>query len=82
MIGLNWAILIYCTAALAKKIQQNSVVSSAIGAILMVLLDAIIEISAPRFDFWEFENGHVPLQNYIGWFCTAFIAHLLFQKNN
>ncbi|WP_299258691.1 carotenoid biosynthesis protein [uncultured Aquimarina sp.] len=80
IIGINWALLVYCTAAISKKIHCSLVISSFIGAILMVALDIIIEVSAPRFDFWEFKDGVVPLQNYIGWLVTAFIAHLLFQK--
>lgn len=80
IIGANWALLVYCTSAISKKIHPSAVVSSFIGAVLMVALDVIIEVSAPRFDFWEFENGVVPLQNYVGWLITAFIAHLLFQK--
>ncbi|WP_299313006.1 carotenoid biosynthesis protein [uncultured Aquimarina sp.] len=80
IIGINWALLVYCTAAISKKIHRSLVISSFIGAILMVALDIIIEVSAPRFDFWEFKDGVVPLQNYIGWLVTAFIAHLLFQK--
>ncbi|MDH7447425.1 carotenoid biosynthesis protein [Aquimarina sp. 2201CG14-23] len=80
IIGVNWALLVYCTGAISKKIHTNVIVASFIGAILMVALDVIIEVSAPRFDFWEFKNGVVPLQNYVGWFVIAFIAHLLFQK--
>ena len=81
MIGVNWAVLVYTTAAIARKIIPNTIfVSSFIGATLMVVLDTIIEISAPRFDFWEFKDGIVPLQNYIGWLGTAFIAHFWFQK--
>ncbi|WP_299244879.1 carotenoid biosynthesis protein [uncultured Aquimarina sp.] len=80
IIGVNWALLVYCTSAISKKIHHNLVFSSFIGAVLMVALDVIIEVSAPRFDFWEFKNGIVPLQNYVGWLVTAFIAHLLFQK--
>jgi len=80
IIGVNWALLVYTTAAISKKIHAHLVISSCIGAILMVALDCIIEVSAPRFDFWEFKNGLVPIKNYIGWLCTAFVAHLLFQK--
>lgn len=80
MIGVNWAVLTYCTATIAKRIHKNIIISSIIASILMVLLDLIIEIVAPKFDFWEFEKGIVPLQNYIGWFGVAFIAHLGFQK--
>ncbi|WP_405208639.1 carotenoid biosynthesis protein [Aquimarina sp. LLG6339-5] len=80
IIGINWALLVYCTAAISKKIHTSIVISSFIGAVLMVALDIIIEVSAPRFDFWEFERQIVPIQNYIGWVVVSFVAHFLFQK--
>ena len=80
IIGVNWGLLVYSTAAISQKIHANSIVSSIIGATLMVALDVIIEVTAPRFDFWEFADNIVPIQNYIGWFGTACIAHILFQK--
>ncbi|WP_299367795.1 carotenoid biosynthesis protein [Winogradskyella sp.] len=80
MICINWALLTMATADAAKLISKNLLLSSLIGAALMTGLDVILEISAPRFDFWEFENGEVPLQNYSGWLVTAFIAHLGYQS--
>ncbi len=80
MICVNWTLLTATTADVAKYISKNSVISALIGAALMTGLDFILEVSAPRFDFWEFENGVVPIQNYIGWFVTAFIAHLGYQS--
>ena len=80
MIGVNWAILTYSSAAISQRIHKNSWISAAIAAVLMTALDVIIEVSAPRFDFWEFTGGTVPLQNYIGWLATAFVALVLFQK--
>ncbi len=80
MICVNWAVLTITTADVSKLISKNIWVRSAIGGFLMMLLDLAIEVSAPRFDFWEFENGDVPIQNYIGWFVISFIAHLLFQR--
>jgi bisanhydrobacterioruberin hydratase len=80
MIGINWAILVFLTASIAQKISKNLFVASTIGATLMVLLDLIIEQVAPQFDFWEFNNNIVPLQNYVGWFVVAFLAHLIYQK--
>jgi bisanhydrobacterioruberin hydratase len=80
MIGINWAILVFLTASIAQKISKNLFVSSIIGAVIMVLLDLIIEQVAPQFDFWEFNNNIVPLQNYVGWFVVAFLAHLIYQK--
>lgn len=80
MICINWTLLTVTSADIAKYISKNIVISSLIGALLMTGLDVILEVSAPRFDFWEFENGVVPLQNYLGWFVTAFIAHLGYQS--
>ncbi|WP_411894372.1 carotenoid biosynthesis protein [Winogradskyella sp. A2] len=79
IICVNWALLTMATADIAQLVTKNMVIAALIGAILMTGLDFIIEVSAPRFDFWEFENGNVPLQNYIGWLCTAFIAQLGYQ---
>ena len=46
----------------------------------MVLLDLLIEISAPKFDFWVFKNEIVPLQNYFAWFIVSSIAHWWYQS--
>ena len=46
----------------------------------MVLLDCLIEISAPRFDFWMFEDEIAPLQNYYAWFIVSSIAHWWYQS--
>ena len=80
MICINWTLLTVTSADITKYISKNIVISSLIGALLMTGLDVILEVSAPRFDFWEFESGVVPLQNYLGWFVTAFIAHLGYQS--
>jgi putative membrane protein len=80
MICVNWTLLTVATADVAKYFSNKIFISALIGAALMTGLDVILEVSAPRFDFWEFENGVVPLQNYIGWFVTAFIGHLGYQS--
>lgn len=80
MICVNWALLTMATADIASLLSKNKILTALLGATLMTGLDFIIEVSAPRFDFWEFENGYVPLQNYIGWLATAFVAHLGYQS--
>jgi uncharacterized membrane protein len=80
LICVNWALLTMATADVARYVSNNTIIASFIGAALMTGLDIILEVSAPRFDFWEFENGVVPLQNYIGWLVTAFVAHLGYQS--
>ena len=80
MICVNWGLLTIITADLSRVIHKNIIVRSFIGGFLMMILDLIIEVSAPRFDYWEFENNNVPLKNYIAWFIIGTIAHYLYNQ--
>jgi len=80
MIGVNWAILTYASATIARHWFKNLWASAFTGAALMLTLDLLLEISAPRFDYWEFQNGIVPLQNYIAWFGLGLLANYIFQR--
>jgi len=80
VICLNWCLLTIVSADVAKLITPNKVTRILIGALLMTILDVIIEISAPRFDFWVFKDGIVPIQNYFAWFIVSCLAHLWYQS--
>ena len=80
IIGVNWVTLTVVTADFSKKITNHRWKRVLLGALFMTILDALMEISAPRFDFWEFQGGIVPTQNYIAWFCIALIAHWGYQS--
>jgi putative membrane protein len=82
IIGINWLLLSYCSSVIASNIigNKNAVLLSAIGALLMVLVDFFIEQRAPDFDFWYWQNNVVPLQNYTAWFAFAFAFNFLFFK--
>ncbi|QSS97574.1 carotenoid biosynthesis protein [Psychroflexus sp. ALD_RP9] len=78
LIGINWGILSLVTAKLASYItpKLSLFFQAFIGASLMLLLDFFMEASAPKFDFWRFDNSTVPLSNYIAWFAFAYIFNL------
>jgi putative membrane protein len=78
LIGVNWALLIYCTGQVF--IIKNKVANALSAALLMVGLDFLIEHSAPGLDFWYWKNGTIPLQNYMAWFVISFGMNLLVQK--
>jgi putative membrane protein len=87
MIGINWVILVYSTAAIAELFPVSKYVKVLIAAILMVALDYFIEPFAIKYDLWHWANEIVPLQNYVGWFVTSVLMQLLFfnlqiSKNN
>jgi len=79
LIGVNWAILTICCAAIAANLAGHILSRIFLGIGLMLLLDAVIEPIAPLLDFWEFTGGMAPAQNYIGWFLTALPLHLFYH---
>ena len=82
LIGINWAVLVLITGTISSRLTNHFWWKIILGSALMVLLDFFMEVPAPIFDFWTFENGLAPLRNYIAWFGIAAILHFLFQKNN
>ncbi|MBT5403255.1 MAG: carotenoid biosynthesis protein [Crocinitomicaceae bacterium] len=78
VIGLNWAILTYCTMVIATKTSSNRWIKSLLGALLMVGLDVLIEPVAIKLDFWSWGlHNPPPLQNFIAWFIIAYLIQLV-----
>lgn len=78
-IGVNWALLTYISGAIANKIHSNWLLKAFIGTSLMLILDLLMEKTAPIFDFWKFEGGIAPLSNYTAWAIIAFGFNCIFQ---
>ena len=79
-IGLNWAILIYCTGLLSDKLPVHFLLRALAGALMMVALDLFIEPVAIKLDFWSWKGNSIPLENYLAWFAVSLILHLFYQK--
>lgn len=80
VIGLNWALLTYCTGSLAAMFLSNIWIRALLGALLMVLLDLCIEPMVHQLDFWHWKIGYAPIINYVGWYIVAVLLHLLYAK--
>ena len=81
MMGFNWLLLIYCIATSLSKIPSVFVFSFC-AALLMTLLDFLIEPIAIKLDFWQWQNDIIPIQNYIAWFVLSFCLFYLFRFIN
>lgn len=83
IIGVNWLMLAYCSAAIMEYIQKKSgnkisfVLKAIGGASLMLCYDFVAELVAPIMKMWEFRNAMPPVDNYIMWFILAFLFHIL-----
>jgi len=79
-IGLNWVVLVYCSAHLAKRLFKNQWVAIVLGALFMTIIDLLIEPVAIAYDFWTWEKISVPTANYVGWFAVSALLHFIFQR--
>lgn len=83
IIGINWFLLIYSTGV---TMQQSPIKSKWIrpvaGALILVILDLLIEPVAIHLNYWHWANGVVPITNYISWFLLTAILLLLLEQFN
>ena len=81
LIAVNWFVLVYGVgSALSYLHLKSGILFSAIGATILTLLDILIEPVAIKFDYWQWDHIEIPLQNYLAWWCLAFIFTLIFRK--
>jgi putative membrane protein len=81
LIGINWVVLTFLTASLAKRYIANKWLAILTGSILMVGLDFFIEPIAPIFDFWHWAEGDAPIRNFIDWFIVSFILQMIVRND-
>lgn len=79
IIGLNWLLIIYCVSVLTDLLPVPLSLKVVSGATLAVLIDTLIEPVAIRYDFWSWDAGFVPLQNYLGWFMVSLVMISLYH---
>lgn len=80
LIGLNWFLLIYSTGVAMQYLGIKNLNYRVIaGAVVLVLLDVLIEPVATRFDYWHWFDVTVPLENYLGWFIIGGLMLGIFE---
>ena len=81
MIGINWAMLVYCSASIMERFRMPVILQVILASVLMVVYDVVLEQVAPFLDMWYWNGNSAPLQNYVVWFCLALIFHGLVKWN-
>ena len=80
LIGVNWLILVYTTGIVLTAYNLSKYMFALLGAVVLVVVDFLIEPVAIKYDYWNWAGGVIPLQNYLGWFVVAFAMFLFFEK--
>jgi putative membrane protein len=78
IISINWAMLICAGIRIVSSIFVNKITVLVVAALLVTLIDLLIEQVAPKLDFWQFEGGLPGLHNYLGWIGVAFLTSYFF----
>jgi putative membrane protein len=80
-IGINWFLLIYAAGVTMQRSRLKSMGPRVIvGALLLVLLDLLIEPVAIRFDYWHWADNIIPFKNYYCWFLVSAVMLFVFEK--
>jgi putative membrane protein len=80
IIGFNWVIIILGAIGIASRIHKSFFQIALLTGTFAVLFDIMLEPVAIKLDYWNWNKGYIPLQNYYAWFGIAFFASLFGSK--
>ncbi|MCC8425435.1 carotenoid biosynthesis protein [Mucilaginibacter sp. UR6-11] len=81
IMGANWFLLIYSTGVSLKQLRIKSAWLRVLtGALLLVMLDLLIEPVAGRLNYWQWADNSTHIQNYACWFIISLVLLFVFEK--
>ena len=82
MIGVNWFILSYCGAMLFRRATSSRILNAIFTGLAITAFDMILEPVAIKLNFWTWDAGQIPIQNYITWtICISIFAYIFYSTN-
>lgn len=86
LIGVNWALVLLGSAnlisALGDRFKLNAVKQKVsiifLGALTATVFDWVMEPVAVKQNYWTWQNGVIPMLNYISWFGVSALALCLY----
>ena len=80
IIGVNWAMLTLLAAGVSTALSKNKGLRILFGALLMTAMDYFMEPVAINHQFWIWDNGKIPLFNYVSWFFVSLLTQWVVFK--
>lgn len=76
-IGFAWLAMLLCSGALTARVLShvkapNLVLQAGLIAGFMLLFDFFMEPAAMKLNYWQWQDGAVPLRNYLAWFVIGY----------
>ncbi len=80
LIGMNWVVVLIGAIAVASKISDKPLQQSLIAAAVATAYDWVMEPVAVKLGYWQWQDGVIPLYNYLCWFLISLRIALLANK--
>lgn len=78
IIGINWVIIIYAFVSILTKVTDNLFAFVFLTGSATVAFDFVMEPIAIHLNYWDWDNGVIPFQNYVSWFIISSLAALVY----
>jgi bisanhydrobacterioruberin hydratase len=78
LIGLNWSMLVFAIGVPMARASMPTWAKVLLSCAMMVGLDVLIEPVAVHLGFWTWEQGVIPVQNYLAWGAVSAVFFTLF----
>jgi putative membrane protein len=81
-IGFAWLCMLLTSTAVMQRIlpkfsSYHFVIQAISISLLMVLFDIVMEPAAMKLGYWTWQDGSIPIQNFIAWFGISFIFAMM-----
>jgi bisanhydrobacterioruberin hydratase len=80
IIGLNWVMVVLGAISLMEKFTDYFWHKVLGTAVITTLFDFVMEPVAMKLDYWMWDGGVIPLQNYIAWAVISAGAAILYER--
>jgi len=80
LIGMNWVVVLIGAIAVASKFSDKPLQQSMIAAAVATAYDWVMEPVAVKLGYWQWQNGVIPMYNYLCWFIISLRIALLANK--
>ncbi len=80
LIGITWALVTVAAWQLVSFSGFSRLAKVLLAAGVIVMFDLVLEQYATAFGLWQWQDGIIPLKNYITWFVVGTILLSLYAK--
>ncbi|WP_319558765.1 carotenoid biosynthesis protein [Marispirochaeta sp.] len=80
VIGFNWTIIVLAISGEVYHVVRSPLLGALLTGGGAVLFDWVMEPAAISLVYWHWEQGVIPLQNYLAWFAIAALCSWSFHR--